>query len=57
MQGKKKRDAEQAEKTRTESNSAHEATGGERHKDEGISGGAQGGGDLLDEGKDEDVIF
>jgi len=27
------------------------------HKDEGIGGGAGGGGDMLQEGKDEDVIF
>jgi len=57
VQGKKKRDAEQAEKTRTEANADHTADGGEMHKDEGIGGGAGGGGDMLQEGKDEDVIF
>lgn len=57
VQGKKKRDAEQAEKSRKESNTEHASAGGELHKDEGIGGGAAGGGDMLDEGKDEDVIF
>ena len=57
VQGKKKRDAEQAEKTRSEANADHTADGGEMHKDEGIGGGAGGGGDMLNEGKDEDVIF
>jgi hypothetical protein len=29
----------------------------EYSKDSGIGGGADGGGDMLDEGKDDDVIF
>jgi V-type H+-transporting ATPase subunit D len=42
---------------RTEANAEHTADGGEMHKDEGIGGGTAGGTDMLDEGKDEDVIF
>ncbi|EAL21628.1 hypothetical protein CNBC6640 [Cryptococcus deneoformans B-3501A] len=57
VQGKKKRDAANAEQTREGENKAFEATGGELHRDEGIGGGVAGGADMLDEGKDEDVIF
>jgi V-type H+-transporting ATPase subunit D len=57
VQGKKKRDAEQADKDRTAANAEHTAGGGELQGDEGIGGGDAGGGDMLDEGKDEDVIF
>lgn len=57
VQGKKKRDAEQAEANRTKANADHEAGGGELHKDEGVAGGAEGGKDMLDDGKDDDVIF
>lgn len=57
VQGKKKRDAEAAMNSRKSANAEHEAAGGELHKDEGIGGGAEGGKDLLDEGKDDDVIF
>lgn len=57
MQGKKKRDAEAANADRKAANADHEAAGGELHKDEGIGGGAEGGKDLLDDGKDDDVIF
>lgn len=57
MQGKKKRDAEKAETDRADANAEHEGQGGERHRDDGIGGGTAGGGDMLDQGKDEDVIF
>jgi V-type H+-transporting ATPase subunit D len=57
VQGKKKRDAEATENQRAQQNAEFEAEGGEVHRDEGIGGGAGGGGDMLDEGKDEDVIF
>ncbi|AFR93667.2 V-type H+-transporting ATPase subunit D [Cryptococcus neoformans] len=57
VQGKKKRDAANAEQSRENENKAFEATGGELHRDEGIGGGVAGGADMLDEGKDEDVIF
>jgi V-type H+-transporting ATPase subunit D len=51
VQAKKKRDAAEAEAKRKEANA-----GAERHKDDGIGGGAAGGADMLDS-KDEDVIF
>ena len=54
VQGKKKRDAERATDDRQSSNAAFE---GDVHRDDGIGGGDAGGGDMLDEGKDEDVIF
>lgn len=57
MQGKKKRDAETRAENRSKQNAEFEAGGGEVHKDEGVGGGAEGGADMLDEGKDEDVIF
>jgi V-type H+-transporting ATPase subunit D len=57
VQGKKKRDADSAEKARSTANAEHTAEGGELQRDEGIGGGDAGGGDMLDEGKDEDVIF
>ena len=57
VQGKKKRDAEKVLQSRKEQNKEFEEQGGQVHKDEGIGGGAEGGADMLDEGKDEDVIF
>ena len=57
VQAKKKRDAEKVLQARTKQNKEFEEQGGEIQKDEGIGGGAEGGGDMLDEGKDEDVIF
>lgn len=57
MQGKKKRDAEASSQTRQDANKDYAAGGGEMHRDEGIGGGAEGGKDMLEEGKDEDVIF
>jgi V-type H+-transporting ATPase subunit D len=57
VQGKKKRDAEKTLQDRSEQNADFEAEGGKVHRDEGVGGGAGGGGDMLDEGKDEDVIF
>lgn len=57
VQGKKKRDAERAMEDRVKGNEAHEAQGGQVGADDGVGGGAAGSGDLLDEGKDEDVIF
>jgi V-type H+-transporting ATPase subunit D len=57
VQGKKKRDAEKVLEDRAKQNKTFEAEGGEVHRDDGIGGGAGGGADMLDEGKDEDVIF
>ncbi|WVN85527.1 uncharacterized protein L203_100674 [Cryptococcus depauperatus CBS 7841] len=57
VQGKKKRDAAVTEEKREHQNKEFESKGGEVHKDEGIGGGAEGGADLLDGNKDEDVIF
>ena len=57
VQGKKKRDAEKTQEDRSKQNAEFEKDGGKVHKDEGVGGGAAGGGDMLNEGKDEDVIF
>ena len=57
VQGKKKRDAEKRAEDRSKANEQHVQDGGELHKDEGMGNGAEGGRDMLDEGKDEDVIF
>ena len=57
VQGKKKRDADRATDDRASSNAAHQDAGGQVHRDDGIGGGEAGGTDMLDEGKDEDVIF
>lgn len=58
VQGKKKRDAEQANAERKALNEKHVESGGElKNRDEGMSGGAEGGKDVLGEDKDEDVIF
>ncbi|TXT13114.1 hypothetical protein VHUM_01515 [Vanrija humicola] len=57
VQGKKKRDAARADSERVASNAEVEAAGGEVHKDDGVGGGAAGGGDMLDQDKDDDVIF
>lgn len=57
VQGKKKRDAEKANAERLKNLQQLEAQGHEASKDEGISGGAGGGGDMLGQDKDEDVIF
>ncbi|WWC90901.1 uncharacterized protein L201_005839 [Kwoniella dendrophila CBS 6074] len=57
VQGKKKRDAEKSNEERTEQNEEYTNQGGELHKDEGIGGGDAGGNDMLNEGKDDDVIF
>ncbi|ORY35330.1 ATP synthase subunit D-domain-containing protein [Naematelia encephala] len=57
VQGKKKRDADKALETRVDQNEEYVQGGGELHRDEGIGGGAEGGKDMLDDGKDEDVIF
>jgi V-type H+-transporting ATPase subunit D len=57
VQGKKKRDAERADEDRAKGNEAHTAEGGEVGRDDGIGGGEAGGGDMLHQGKDEDVIF
>jgi len=57
VQGKKKRDAEKTQEDRSKQNAEFEKDGGQVHKDEGVGGGAAGGGDMLNEGKDEDVIF
>ncbi|WVW85842.1 hypothetical protein I302_107880 [Kwoniella bestiolae CBS 10118] len=57
VQGKKKRDAEKANESRQAQNAEFTERGGELHRDEGIGGGEAGGADMLDEGKDDDVIF
>ena len=57
VQGKKKRDAERAETERLGENEEFAKSGGEVHRDDGVGGGAEGGGDMLEEEKDEDVIF
>ncbi|OCF30839.1 V-type H+-transporting ATPase subunit D [Kwoniella heveanensis BCC8398] len=57
VQGKKKRDAEKANDERGKQNAEFTGKGGELHRDEGIGGGDAGGADMLDEGKDDDVIF
>nr|XP_019011273.1 V-type H+-transporting ATPase subunit D [Kwoniella pini CBS 10737]OCF50054.1 V-type H+-transporting ATPase subunit D [Kwoniella pini CBS 10737] len=57
VQGKKKRDAEKSNESREGQNAEFTEGGGELHKDEGIGGGNAGGADMLDEGKDDDVIF
>jgi V-type H+-transporting ATPase subunit D len=57
VQGKKKRDADKANEEREANNDKFTKEGGETHKDDGIGGGDAGGRDMLDEGKDEDVIF
>ncbi|KAK8854960.1 hypothetical protein IAR55_003700 [Kwoniella newhampshirensis] len=57
VQGKKKRDAEKADESRQGQNEEYRAQGGEVHRDEGIRGGDAGGADMLDQGKDDDVIF
>lgn len=57
VQAKKKRDATQAEEKRLAQNAEDAKAGIEGHKDDGIGGGDAGGRDMLDEGKDEDVIF
>ncbi|RSH81369.1 H(+)-transporting V1 sector ATPase subunit D [Saitozyma podzolica] len=58
VQGKKKRDAERANESRMKENKEFEEGGkGQVGRDDGIGGGEAGGGDMLDQGKDEDVIF
>ncbi|EKD03056.1 vacuolar ATP synthase subunit d [Trichosporon asahii var. asahii CBS 8904] len=57
VQGKKKRDAEKANAERLKNLQALEEQGHEVSKDEGMGGGAEGGGDMLHQDKDEDVIF
>ena len=57
VQAKKKRDADKGKTERAAQNAEFEGQGGEVHKDDGIGGGEAGGNDMLDEGKDEDVIF
>ncbi|RSH78503.1 H(+)-transporting V1 sector ATPase subunit D [Apiotrichum porosum] len=57
VQGKKKRDAAAADTDRSVANAEAEAQGEEVHKDDGVGGGAAGGGDMLDQHKDDDVIF
>jgi V-type H+-transporting ATPase subunit D len=58
VQGKKKRDAERANESRVKENKEFTEGGkGEVGRDDGIGGGEAGGGDMLDQGKDEDVIF
>lgn len=57
VQGKKKRDAEKANAERLKNLQALEEQGHEVSKDEGIGAGADGGGDMLHQDKDEDVIF
>ncbi|EIW67416.1 hypothetical protein TREMEDRAFT_45365 [Tremella mesenterica DSM 1558] len=57
VQGKKKRDADRTDSERAAANAEFTESGGEVHRDEGIKGGEAGGGDMLDQGKDEDVIF
>lgn len=56
VQGKKKRDAEKANEIRKKEKAEIENQGREVGRDEGLKGGAEGGGDMLGE-KDEDVIF
>ena len=53
IQGKKKRDTEAAEAEMA----AEKQDGVEYSADSGIGGGDAGGNDMLDQGKDEDVIF
>ncbi|KAK4687943.1 V-type H+-transporting ATPase subunit D, partial [Tremellales sp. Uapishka_1] len=57
VQGKKKRDAAVGDESRAKANEELEKGGGEVHKDDGIGGGDAGGDDMLNEGKDDDVIF
>lgn len=57
VQGKKKRDAAKADADRGAANEEAQAKGQQVHRDDGVGGGAAGGGDMLDQGKDEDVIF
>lgn len=54
VQGKKKRDAEKANEARKKENAGVKDE--ERHADDGLTGGAEGGKGLMEE-KDEDVIF
>lgn len=56
VQGKKKRDAAKAEEERGAANAEAEARGESIHRDDGVGGGAAGGGDLIEE-RDNDVIF
>lgn len=53
IQGKKKRDTEAA----AAEMEAEREEGVEYSADSGIKGGAEGGADMLQQGKDEDVIF
>lgn len=69
IQGKKKRDTEEADAmadAAAEEAAAKEAEGkasgtgsneARENPDDGIGGGAAGGGDMLEQDKDEDVIF
>jgi V-type H+-transporting ATPase subunit D len=57
IQAKKKRDNAEADAKREEDRKVSEELGVARHPDEGVGGGAAGGHDMLDQGKDEDVIF
>ena len=69
IQGKKKRDTEEADALAdaaaggaASSDADGKASGAEsgeqrENPDDGIGGGAAGGGDMLDQDKDEDVIF
>jgi V-type H+-transporting ATPase subunit D len=63
IQGKKKRDTEEAdamEDAKVEDKAAGTKSNKEEKQenpDDGIGGGDAGGGDMLDQGKDKDVIF
>ncbi len=57
IQAKKKRDTAESEAKRTVNREEEAALGIEAHPDDGIGGGEAGGRDMLDQGKDEDVIF
>lgn len=62
IQGKKKRDAESAEqerlaRPRDEDGNLLEAEQEETSRDDGLGNGAEGGKVMLEQGKDEDVIF
>lgn len=57
IQAKKKRDTAESEAVRAKQRAAADERGEEVHPDDGIGGGEAGGKDMLDQGKDEDVIF